>query len=63
MDYDAAESRGDSRVCRVGLVAYLPEVVKPPTVCADPYEIYTCNYGEGRCDGRLFCGTPPCTWR
>lgn len=24
---------------------------------------FACAYGEARCDGLLYCGTPPCHWR
>lgn len=61
----AIQIDGDSssRSCLVGLIAFLPDELLPPLQCKDLHESYACGYSEGRCDGRLFCGTPPCTWR
>lgn len=47
--------------CVVGTVV-LPPVDPKPLLCPTN-EVYGCAYGELRCDGRLFCGTPPCYWK
>jgi hypothetical protein len=46
--------------CFIGTVATLPP---KPVKCLKPNEIFACAYGEARCDGFGYCGTPPCTWR
>lgn len=46
--------------CLIGTVATLPP---KPLKCLNQYEIFACAYGEARCDGFGYCGTPPCTWR
>lgn len=47
--------------CLTGVAAELPNDPKPIT-CLKPNEVYVCAYGEARCDGLLYCGTPPCHW-
>lgn len=46
--------------CMIGTVATLPP---KPYACKDANEVYACAYGEARCDGLGYCGTPPCHWR
>lgn len=46
--------------CFIGTVAHPPP---KPIACLNSKEIFVCAYGEARCDGLGYCGTPPCTWR
>jgi hypothetical protein len=58
----AADVVPDASFCLIGTVATLPP--KPwPVACLNPNEVFACAYGEARCDGLGYCGTPPCTWR
>lgn len=47
--------------CLIGNVAVPPPYPWP--ICFKPNEIYACGFGEARCDGLGYCGTPPCHWR
>lgn len=51
----------ESSWCIIGTIAVPPP--PPPYACFTPNEIYACAFGEARCDGLGFCGTPPCHWR
>jgi hypothetical protein len=46
--------------CIIGTIATVPP---NPVSCLNQNEIFACAYGEARCDGFGYCGTPPCTWR
>jgi hypothetical protein len=46
--------------CIIGTIATVPP---NPVSCVNLNEIFACAYGEARCDGLGYCGTPPCTWR
>lgn len=46
--------------CMIGTIANVPP---KPIACKDVNEIYACAFGEARCDGLGYCGTPPCHWR
>ncbi|CRK93178.1 CLUMA_CG006722, isoform A [Clunio marinus] len=54
-----SENQG-GKACYIGPIAYPPP---EPKECFDENEIFTCAFGELRCDGLGYCGTPPCTWR
>lgn len=50
----------EAQWCFIGVVATYPP---RPHGCTGPNEIYGCAFGEARCDGHGFCGTPPCIWQ
>lgn len=45
--------------CMIGTIALPP----PVGIRCQANEVFACAFGELRCDGRGYCGTPPCHWR
>jgi hypothetical protein len=46
--------------CYIGIVAVLPT---KPVKCLNPNEVFSCAFGEARCNGFEICHFPPCKWR
>lgn len=57
---EKAEIIEEATWCFIGTVATYPP---RPVNCLKANEVFACAYGEARCDGFGYCGTPPCTWR
>lgn len=59
-DGNAIQDTFEQAFCMIGTIALPPPV---GIRCQNLNEVFACAFGEVRCDGRGYCGTPPCHWR